>query len=216
MILPSSRTLATLMSFRPLVWALHHRNVPNPRSLGARIDISCRGVDAYYLPYDQSIKLKTEVSTGGSIVFQSSYLNLDASNRTDSTGISLLYFDESSGQDPNDEENYQFLFTFSIRRRERSIWLNSKPAHGGWHNQTVIPLQDWFQGTNVHIRVDVRQNDYSVFIDGRSFRTRNKNLGQLNVTHVQYWSYPVSMPPALAPRAISVTTYRSSNEVPAI
>lgn len=190
--------------------------MPDSRSLEAGIDVPYRGVDAYYLPYDQSIKLKTEVGTGGSVVFQSSYLNLDAGNHTDSTGISLLYLDEGSGQDPNDEENYHFLLTFSIRRRERSIWLNSKPAHGGWHNQTVIPFQGWFQGSNVRIRVDVRQNDYAVFIDGRSFGTRNKNLGQLNVTHVQYWSYPESMPPALSPRAVSVTTYRSSNEVPAI
>ncbi len=201
------------MSFRPSVWALHHRNVPNPRSLGAGVDIFYRGVNAYYLPYDQIIKFKTEVSTGGSIVFQSPYLNLDASNQTDSTGISLLYFDNSSSQDPHNEENYHVLLSFSIRRKDRKIRLNSRPARGAWHNQTDTSLDGWFQGANAHIRVDVRQNDYSVFIDGRSFGTRNKRLGQLNVTHVQYWSYPESMPPALALRAISATTYNSSIDV---
>lgn len=200
------------MSFRLLVWALHHRNVPSPRSLGVGVDIFYRGVNAYYLPYDQIIKFKTEISTGGSIVFQSPYLNLDASNQTDSTGISLLYFDKSSGQDPNNEENHHVLLSFSIRRKDRKIRLNSRPARGAWHKETDISLHGWFQGTNVRIRVDVRQNDYSVFINGKSLETRSKRLGQLNVTHVQYWSYPGSMPPALAPRAISVTT---SNKLPA-
>lgn len=172
-------------------------------------------VEAQYLAWDKIIKLHREVGIGGSIVVESSSLDLTVPNGVDYTKISFMYFDESSGADPHDEENYDVLLSLSIRRRNRIIRLSHKPANGGWQRQEEVPLDHWLQRPNPLIRVDVRGSDYEIFIDGKPFRTRYKALGNKNITHVQYWSYPDSLPPALS-RALAVMTYQSTNDLPAV
>jgi hypothetical protein len=168
-----------------------------------------------YLAIDQITKLNTEVSIGGSIVLKSPSLDLTMPSSVDSTGVSFMYFDASSGAEPYDEENYDVVLSFSIRRRSRRIRLNSKPKRGGWHYPDDVLIDNWFQRPNPQIWVDVRQNDFEVFIDGNRFRTLQKRLGNKNITHVQYWWYPESIEPALS-CAIIATTYMSTNQVPPV
>lgn len=179
-------------------------------------DLNTPENNVLYATINQITRLNTEVSIGGSVVLESASLNLNVPSSVDSTGISFMYLDPSGGADPYDEENYDVLLSFSIRRRNRQIRLNSKPAHHGWNSPPInVPLSNWFQRPNPRIRVDIRDSDYEVFIDGRNFRTLQKTLGNKNITHIQYWWTPESVEPALS-CALTVMTYTSTNQVPSV
>ena len=169
-----------------------------------------------YAAVGQITKLKTEVSIGGSVVIGSDSLDLNVTSAWDQTIIWFMYLDPNGGADPYEAESFDVPFSFAIRRRNGKIRLNSKSAGRAWNSPVRdVDLSDWFQRPNPRIRVDVKESDYEVFIDGRKFQTWPKTFGNKNFTHIRYLSYPEDVNPALS-RALTVTTYTSIDQVPSV
>lgn len=179
-------------------------------------DLNNPANNALYAFFNQITTLDTEVSIGGSVVLESAILNLDVPSGGDYTLISFMSLDPSGDADPNNYDHYDVLLAFYIRPRSRQIRLTTKPARRGFNTPARrVPLANWFQRPNPRIRVDVRESDYEVFIDGRNFQTWPKVFGNKNITHIQYTWEPESDEPALS-RALTVSTYTSTDQVPSV
>ena len=101
-----------------------------------------------------------------------------------------MYLDESGSLDIHDEENYDVLLVVSIRRQDRMLRLNSKPAHTEWDYEDDHQLQDdWFRSPNPTFKVEDAGSRYNLYIDGTYIVSRDKGDPESlkNITHVQYW-----------------------------
>lgn len=125
----------------------------------------------------------------GSVIVESATAELTPANISeDSTGFSFMYFDEKSGKNPRDDKNYDILLSVSVRRKDKRLRLNSKPAGGSWHSQNEVGLNnDWFKDKPVRIEVQDNGNEWKVLINGTHVGSRNKYITGKAITHVEYW-----------------------------
>ncbi|KAI1662837.1 tyrosinase [Daldinia decipiens] len=156
-------------------------------------------------------QLEAEVPTGGSIVFQSPTMDLETPRRETGTGIALLHWDPSSTASSRDVENYDILLGMVIKNKRRVVQCNSKPAGGGYGVTVELEPDPWF-GDSPQLRVDVEENQFVVYVDGRRIQAVERPIKN-SITHVRYYTSPTTAQPVLA-RDIIATTYKNKNGVP--
>ena len=172
-----------------------------------------RGVSATEVPLHGIVKLGEQVPAGGSIVAKSPYMNEPDPDAPTVTGISLMYLDESSGADTHDRENYDISLNLAIRPDIGLIIGSSKAAgHGFTGEDEEIAVDPWFQKESPQIRVDVRQNDFELLVDGRNVGRLTRAFKDKEITHVSYWTIPEENEPVMD-RRIEVTAYTSAGLV---
>ncbi|KAJ4347797.1 uncharacterized protein N0V89_009167 [Didymosphaeria variabile] len=176
---------------------------------------SIRGVTAINLPVYGITQLSKTVSNGGTITFKSPTVNLAQPRReTIRTCVSLLSFpDGTSSADIHSEESYDVLLSIMLLPKRRVIQCNSKPAHRGFQHDTEIKPSQWFKAEDAVLRVDVKESQWTIWVDGQLVQSVDKGILGKAITHVHYKTAPDGEAPIFA-RDIVGTIFEQTELVP--
>lgn len=131
------------------------------------------------------------------------------------TGIFLLSLPSgTSGADIHSEESYDVLLSMMLLPKRRVIQCNSKPAHHGFLGDTEIKPSSWFKEERPELRVDVKDSEWTIWIDGNVVETVKRGIPGKAITHVHYKTVPDGEAPIFA-RDIVATTYKQTDMVSA-
>jgi hypothetical protein len=173
------------------------------------------GVTANNLPVYAITQLNEAITSGSTIIFKSPTANLAQPRReTVRTGISLLSLPPgTSSEDIHSEESYDVLLSMMLLPKRRVIQCNSKPAHHGYLRDTEIKPSQWFKAEEAELRVDVKDSEWTIWVDGVEVQTVERGISGKDVTHVYYKTVPDGEAPIFA-RDIVGTTYERTDMVP--
>lgn len=174
------------------------------------------GVSANNLPVYIITQLNEKIASGSTIIFQSPTVDLAQPRReTIRTGISLLYLPPgTSSAEIHSEESYDVLLSMLLLPKRRVIQCNSKPAHRGFLHDTEIKPRQWFNAEGPELRVDVKDSEWTIWIDGQVVQTVERGIPGKDITHVHYKTVPDGEAPIFA-RDIVGRTYQRTDMVPA-
>ncbi|THC99563.1 hypothetical protein EYZ11_000932 [Aspergillus tanneri] len=132
------------------------------------------------------MKLVTEISSGGSIILDSSFLDLSKPGSRN-----LIVF-------------YLYILTGVPEHSKSIIDVLSKQANSGWQSMKMLNFSDWFQASSIlQLSVYIHDSTYELFLNGNHIGVP-QGYGNKNVAHVQY---EVSKEPfALLPE-LRITTH---------
>jgi hypothetical protein len=187
--------------------------------------MSCNGVDANWysgvtannLPVYAITQLNETITSGSTIVFKSPTVDLAQPRReTVRTGISLLSLPPgTSSADIHSEESYDVLLSMMLLPKRRVIQCNSKPAHHGFIRDTEFKPGQWFKAEEAELRVDMKDSEWTIWVDGQVVQTVERGIPGKDVTHVYYKTVPDGQAPIFA-RDIVGTTYEKTAMVPTV
>ncbi|KAL2855950.1 hypothetical protein BJY01DRAFT_242889 [Aspergillus pseudoustus] len=169
------------------------------------------GVFIYYAFVNNKVAFREPVPTGGSIFLTAPSIRLDITLQKTESVIDFLSLSSATGQEEI-EDSFDVPLQISVNRADRVLECKSKQAYGGYGARTELKPAPWFRVSDPVIRVDIKENEFVVSVNGRRAGSVRRAIRTPSVTHLTYWTISSAMAPPMGDM-LTVSTYRKSSLV---
>lgn len=156
--------------------------------------------------------LDQPISDGGSIVFKCPTSNAAKTSRDSRDTLSLLSYPDGSSKDAFDEDSYDFVLSVFLHSKTQTLDFDSRAAAQSYVSPRSLDSPAWIQnGGNATIRIDLRPDEFDIWVDNRKAGSIGRTLKGKRITHVRNWVMSGKQP--VLGKEITATTYLSTLDV---